>query len=69
MPVPRHHSSAKGAPPIATVLPKAPVDVVETVVAHVFFIDVPGLKKDDVIVKVEDPPEKRILSISGTRPT
>jgi HSP20 family molecular chaperone IbpA len=69
MPVPRHHSSAKGAPAIPTALPKAPVDVVETVVAHVFFIDVPGLKKDDVIVKVEDPPEKRILSISGTRPT
>lgn len=41
------------------------MDIVETRVAHVFFMDVPGLKKDDVVVQIEDPPEKRILSISG----
>ncbi|KAK4403328.1 class I heat shock protein [Sesamum angolense] len=50
--------------PETTAIANARIDWKETPKAHVFKVDVPGLKKEEVKVEVED---GRILQISGER--
>ncbi|RLN07926.1 18.9 kDa heat shock protein-like [Panicum miliaceum] len=51
---------ALGLPPFAT----ASVDWKETPAAHVFMADLPGVRRDEVKVEVE---EEKVLKISGQR--
>ena len=62
--LPLRHSWAHQFPSETSSFARASVDWKETPAAHVFKADVPGLKKEEVKVEIE---EGRVLRISGAR--
>ncbi|KAK4381350.1 class I heat shock protein [Sesamum angolense] len=64
LPFLKHRRNLPSSARETTAFADAHVDWKETPEAHVFKVDVPGLKKEDVKVEVED---GRVLQISGER--